>query len=63
MSLNHVIIQILKLSNHRILEYTIIAFHDNYDEAYNDYKINYNSDEYILYNLFEIYDISEIYIE
>ena len=63
MSLNHTIIKILKRSNHRILEYTIIGFYDNYDEAYNDYKINYNSDEYILHNLFETYDISEIYIE
>jgi len=61
MSLNHVIIKILKQSNHRILEYTIIAFHDNYNEAYSNYNKNYNSNEYILHNIFDT-DISEIYI-
>ena len=63
MSLNHAIIKILKRSNHKILEYTIIIFYDNYEEAYNDYKTNYNSDEYILHNIFETDDISKIYIE
>ena len=63
MSLNHIIIKILKRSNHRILNYTIIAFYDNYDEAYSNYKKNYNSKEYILHNVFDTDDISDIYLE
>ncbi len=63
MSFNYAIIKILKQNNNRILEYTIIAFYDNYNESYSDYIKKYNSNEYVLYNIFDINDISDIYLE
>ena len=64
MSFNYFIIEILKVSNHKIKEYKILFIHDNETEAID----NYNKlkdiivNKILLVNVFET-DILDIYIE